>query len=109
MSTATAVVKAPAVAAAAPALPSDKIMQHAVRLAMEQDKPILLDYYGPSKDGSAFIGVDKETNEKMLVKSADEFTSPIQKQLKLGADQIIITENSIYIVALAIPNKVVTM
>jgi len=104
-----AAATAAATAAAKAVVPSDKIMQHAVRLAMEQDKPILLDYYTPSQNGSAFIGVDKETNEKMLVKSADEFTSPIQKQLKLGADQIIITENSIYIVALAIPSKVVTM
>jgi hypothetical protein len=35
----------------------------------------------------------------MLVKSADEFTSMIQKVYKVAEDYIIMTENSIYIVS----------
>ncbi len=66
---------------------------------MAQDKPIQLDYYADTVSGSAFMGEDAESKEKMLVKSGDEFTSLIQKVYKVGDDYIIMTENSIYIVS----------
>ena len=66
---------------------------------MAQDKPIQLDYYADTVSGSAFMGEDSESKEKMLVKSGDEFTSLIQKVYKVGDDYIIMTENSIYIVS----------
>lgn len=80
-------------------LPSDAVMRHAARLAVQQDKPILLDYYVESATGKAFMGEDQETKERMLVKSSDEFTSLIQKLYKVAEDFIIITENSIYLVS----------
>ena len=43
--------------------------------------------------------------EKLLVKSEDEYTSPISKFYKSGTDFIIITENSIYIVSAEIPTR----
>ena len=85
--------------AAAEILPSDAVMRHAARLALQQDKPILLDYYVESATGKAFMGEDQETKERMLVKSSDEFTSLIQKLYKVADDFIIITENSIYLVS----------
>lgn len=94
---------APSTAPAAPAtastevLPSVAVLQHAARLAIQQDKPILLDYYVETVNGKAFMGEDQETKERMLVKSADEFTSLIQKVYKVTEDYIIITENSIYV------------
>ena len=86
-------------AAAAPtiALPDPNTLMQAAKLAIMQDKPILLDYFADSASGKAFVGQDAETNEKMLVKSAEEFTSLIQKTFKVGKDYIIMTENSIYI------------
>jgi hypothetical protein len=88
-------------AAAAPPseFPSDKILLHAAKLAMEQDKPILLDYYKETRTGSAFLGQDKETGEQILVKSPEEYTSPVGKLLRAGADMIAITENSIYVIS----------
>jgi hypothetical protein len=80
-------------------LPSDAVMRHAARIALQQDKPILLDYYVESATGKAFMGEDQETKERMLVKSSDEFTSLIQKLYKVADDFIIITENSIYLVS----------
>lgn len=80
-------------------VPSDAVWPHVRRLAIQQDKPILLDYYVESATGKAFMGEDQETKERMLVKSSDEFTSLIQKLYKVGDDFIIITENSIYIVS----------
>ena len=80
-------------------LPDQNTMMQAAKLAMAQDKPILLDYFADSVSGKAFVGQDEETKEKMLVKSAEEFTSHIQKTYKVGRDYIIMTENSIYIVS----------
>ena len=72
---------------------------HAARLALKNDKPILLDYYVDSATKKAFMGLDKETNDKMLVKSAEEYTSQIAKTYKVADDFIVETENSIYIVS----------
>lgn len=79
-------------------LPHPTTLQHASRLAIQQDKPIQLDYYVDSATGKAFMGEDPDTKEKMLVKSNDEFTSLIGKIYKVQEDFIVITENSIYIV-----------
>jgi hypothetical protein len=86
-------------------LPCDKVLIHAARIAIEQDKPILLDYYKETRVGTAFLGEDGDTKEKILVKSAEEYTSPIQKMFKAGDDCIIVTENSVYIVSGAIKKK----
>ena len=87
-------------------LPNEKVLLHAAKIAMEQDKPILLDYYKDTKaGGSAFIGEDKETKEKILVKNPEEYTSPVQKMFKAKDDYIIVTENSVYIVSGAIKKK----
>jgi hypothetical protein len=96
------------VVAAAPVsdLPNDKVLAHAAKIAMEQDKPILLDYYKETRaGGSAFLGEDKETKEKILVKNPEEYTSPVQKMFKAKDDFIIVTENSVYIVSGAIKKK----
>ena len=84
--------------AQAPAhMPSSQVLVHAAKLALEQDKPILLDYYVDTATGKAFLGEDQETKEKMLIKSSDEFTSLVQKVYKVQDDYIVMTENSIYI------------
>ena len=78
-------------------LPNASVLLQAAKLAMAQDKPIQLDYYADTVNGKAFMGEDSETKDKMLVKSAEEFTSLIQKVYKVAEDYIIMTENSIYI------------
>lgn len=80
-------------------LPGANTLQHAARLAMKEDKPILLDYYMDTHTNKAFMGEDQETKEKMLVKGTDEFTSLIQKVYKVQEDYIVMTENSIYVVS----------
>ena len=80
-------------------VPSAQTLTHAARIAIQQDKPILLDYYIDTAEKRAFMGQDAETKEKMLVKSNDEFTSLIQKVYKVAEDFIILTENSIYIIS----------
>ena len=90
------------------ALPHDKTLKHAARIAIEQDKPIMLDYYVDTRDGKAFLGEDSASKEKMLVRSEDEYTSIIQKIFKVTEDFIVITENSIYIIAGTTKKKTIT-
>jgi hypothetical protein len=85
-------------------LPSDVTLQHASKLAIVEDKPIMLDYWTASVDKKALVGV-RESGEKLLVKSAEEYTSPIAKFYKSATEYIIITEDSIYIVSSDIPTR----
>jgi len=79
-------------------------LKQAIKLAIVEDKPILLDYWTSSLDKKALIGV-KENGEKLLVKSEDEYTSPISKFYKSATEYIVITENSIYLVSSEIPSR----
>ena len=85
-------------------LPSTLCMNHAIKLAIVEDKPIMLDYWTASLDKSVVIGVG-ENKEKLLVKSEDEYTSTIAKIFKVETEYIIMTENSIYLVSNDIPTK----
>jgi hypothetical protein len=80
-------------------VPSATTLLNAAKLAIQRDMPIQLDYFVDSADGKAFLGEDAQTNEKMLVKNSEEYTSHIQKIYKAGDDFIIMTENSIYLVS----------
>jgi len=88
-------------------LPSEVTLKHAAKLAVVEDKPIMLDYWTSSLDKKSLIGV-KDSGEKLLVKSEDEYTSPISKFYKSGTEYIIISENSIYLVASDIPTRKIT-
>lgn len=89
-------------------LPSEKVLKHVAKLSIEQDKPIMMDYWSDSYgEASVLIGV-RSNDEKMLVRSPEEYTSPISKIFKVSEEYIIITENSIYIVSAEIPTKRIT-
>ena len=85
-------------------LPGSTTLSHAAKLSLMEDKPIMLDYWTGSLDKKVLIGV-RENQEKLLVKSEDEYTSPISKIFKVDDSYIIMTENSIYLVSSDIPNK----
>jgi len=80
-------------------VPPPKVLEHAAKIALNEDKSIMLDYYSESMNNSAFIGQHVDTKEKILIKSAEEYTSTIQNVFKLKDHYIIVTENSIYIVS----------
>jgi hypothetical protein len=89
--------------------PTPLILVQASRLALKMDKPILLDYYLDSLTGKAFLGIDPETKEQMLVKSKEEFTSLVQKVYNINTGEyIIMTENSIYILSAALKKREVS-
>lgn len=85
-------------------LPDSAIWSHIAKLAVIDDKPIMLDYWTDSLDKKVVIGV-RENGEKLLVKNPEEYTSPIQKIFKVADSYIICTENSIYIVSNSISTK----
>jgi hypothetical protein len=85
-------------------LPETTTLTHAAKLSIVEDKPIMMDYWTNSLSKTVLIGV-KDNQEKLLVKSEEEYTSPISKIYKVGKEYIIMTENSIYIVDLEIPTK----
>lgn len=80
-------------------IPSTKTLHHAAKIAIEEDCPILLDYYQDSLTGAAFLGQHTKSSEKMLIKSGEEYTSTIKKIFKVENCYIIMTENSLYIVS----------
>ena len=79
-------------------MPSNTCLQHAWKLAIVEDKEVKSDYWTSSLDKEIIIGV-KSNQEKLLVKSEDEYTSPISKIYKVETEYIIVTENSIYLVS----------
>ena len=85
-------------------LPSEITLKHAAKLAIVEDKPIMLDYWSDSLDKKALIGV-KDNGDKLLVKSESEYTSVIAKFYKSSQEYIIIRENSIYLVSADIPTR----
>lgn len=90
-------------------LPAANTLLQAAKIAMEQDRAIMLDYFRETLNGTAFLGEDPQTNERILVKSKDEFTSLIKKLYKIGDDFIILTENSLYIVSGKIQKRKVNL
>lgn len=89
-------------------VPSATVMVQAAKIAIEQDRPIYLDYYNDSIEKKCCIGVQGST--KMLVKSETEYTSPIETIMRIKEEKtwLVLTENSLYIVHADIPVKRIT-
>ena len=97
--TATASTPAATVTTTTEILPGAATLLQAAKLSIEQDRAIMIDYFRQTANGTAFLGEDPDTKERVLVKSKEEFTSLIKKLYKVGDDFIILTENSLYIVS----------
>ena len=61
-------------------LPPASVLLRAAQIAIDEDKPIYLDYYRESLEKTCCIGVQETT--KYLVKSDSEYTSTIQNVFK---------------------------
>ncbi len=87
-------------------VPSATVLVQAAKVAVEEDRPIYLAYYADSIAKKCCIGV-QANNTKMLVKSDTEYTSSIEKIMRMKEDNawIVLTENSLYIVSGDIPVK----
>jgi hypothetical protein len=85
-------------------LPSATTLTNAIKLAIAEDMPIMMDYWTMSLDKTVIIGV-REGNEKLLVKNENEYTSPISKIYRSQSEYLVKTENSLYIVSSDIASK----
>ena len=87
--------------------PTAKTMTFCFTLSLEDEKPIMTDYWTASLEKAAFVGVRGEGADKIQlpVKSEDEYTSPIKKIRNSDDNYIVETENSIYIVSAVIEVK----
>lgn len=85
-------------------LPPANVLLRAAQVALDQDKPIYLDYFTDSVEKKCCIGVQAD-NSKYLVKSNEEYTSAIQNIFKCESCYIVSTENSLYIVSTEVPVK----
>lgn len=85
-------------------LPPANVLLRAAQVAMDQDKPIYLDYYADSVEKKCCIGVQVD-NTKYLVKSNEEYTSTIESIFKCETCYIVSTENSLYVVSTDVPVK----
>ena len=85
-------------------LPPASIWSHICKIAITEDKPIMLDYWVDSLEKKVLIGI-RENDEKLLVKNAEEYTSPIAKIFKVDEVFIICTENSIYLTSANIDKR----
>lgn len=85
-------------------LPPVSIWNHVAKISITEDKPIMLDYWVDSLEKKVLIGI-RENDEKLLVKNAEEYTSPIAKIFKVDNVFIICTENSIYLTSANIEKR----
>jgi hypothetical protein len=85
-------------------LPSASVLLRAAQLAIDEDKPIYLDYFQDSVEKKCCVGVQPD-NTKYIVKSDSEYTSTIQNIFKCETCYIISTENSLYVVSADLPVK----
>jgi len=88
-------------------LPPASIWNHVSKIAITDDKPIMLDYWVDSLEKTVLIGI-KNNGEKLLVKNAEEYTSPIAKIFKIDSVFIICTENSIYLTSSDIEKRAIS-
>lgn len=92
--------------------PHEATMRHASMIALQQDKPIMLDYYNSSLSKACKL-VKTQDKDTILFKNNEEYTSPLKKVFQIDAslssnglkDIICISENSIYIVSGALLAK----
>jgi len=82
-------------------LPPATVLLRAAQISVDDDRPILLDYWTDSRDKKCCIGV--KDNAKYLVKNESEYTSTVQNIFRIDGCFIVLTENSLYIVSQEIP------
>jgi hypothetical protein len=85
--------------------PEDSTIIYAMKLSIKEDKPIMMTYWLDSIQNKVVIYTDKKTNDKVIYKNNEEYTSPIVQKYNNKGDLICATENSLYLVANTIQNK----
>ena len=72
--------------------PEDSTMLYATKLSLKENKPIHLTYWLDSLNNKVVIYQDKKTNERVILKDKEEYTSPIVQKYNNKGDCICCTE-----------------
>ena len=67
------------------AMPHQTTILNACKIAIAEDRPIMLDYWNNSLNKDCFIGV-RENDEKLLVKNEDEDTQDDENDDQYGGE-----------------------
>ena len=78
-------------------MPSQKTLFQTAKLSIDHDKPICYYFYKDSLEDKVCIATYE--NDKIIYKNREEHTSPIVKTFKCETEYLVITENSIYVIA----------
>lgn len=79
--------------------PSEEILLYLFKMAISEDKPLMLDYWVDSCEDQCVIGVYDNGEKKLVRRTGDEYTSVIETIYNADKEYIIVTENSIYLVS----------
>ena len=75
---------------------SDTLIQ-ACTLSIKLQKPTCFYFYVDSLKGAICIASNED--DKIIYKSNDEHTSPIQNTYKVNNEYLVVTENTIYVIS----------
>lgn len=78
-------------------IPEPDTLSQACKLSIKLQKPICFYFYVDSLKGNICIATNDD--DKIIFKSNDEHTSPIQNTYKVGNEFLVVTENTIYVIS----------
>ena len=78
-------------------IPAPDTLQQACKLSIKLQKPMCFYFYVDSLKGN--ICIASNDDEKIIFKTNDEHTSPIQNTYKVNDEYLVVTENTIYVIS----------
>ena len=78
-------------------IPIEETLQQACKLSIKLQKPIDFYFYVDSLKGNICIASNED--DKIIYKTNDEHTSPIQNTYKVNNEYLVVTENTIYVIS----------
>ena len=78
-------------------IPNADTLTQACKLSIKLQKPMCFYFYVDSLKGS--ICIASNDDDKIIYKSNDEHTSPIQNTYKVNNEYLVVTENTIYVIS----------
>ena len=78
-------------------IPCPDTLTQACKLSIKLGKPTCFYFYVDSLKGN--ICIASNDDDKIIYKSNDEHTSPIQNTYKVNNEYLVVTENTIYVIS----------
>lgn len=78
-------------------IPNADTLNQACKLSIKLQKPMCFYFYVDSLKGD--ICIASNDDDKIIYKSNEEHTSPIQNTYKVNNEYLVVTENTIYVIS----------